>query len=131
GKNLDEFDEILHMPETYIVYRSFFDKIGITEEWRKVYYSLSPDEKDIAFEIIESNNFSDYHLNINNHKIIELLKHYSVKREDVRDVKTKDLNYKNTKHYFDKLIQEDNFKNLTLTYDFENEVAKVKRVASF
>jgi hypothetical protein len=31
---------------------------------------------------------------------------------------------------FDKLIKEDQFKDLTLTYDFEAEVAKIKRTAS-
>lgn len=130
GKDLTEFQEILHMPETYIVYRYFFEGLGMTDEWRKVYYSLTEKEKEFAFELIESNDFSDYQSKTKNKKILELLKHYTIKREDVKDVKEKDLNYKKTKHYFDRLIKEDQFKDLTLTYDFEAEVAKIKRTAS-
>jgi hypothetical protein len=130
GKDLTEFQEILHMPETYIVYRYFFEGLGMTDEWRKVYYSLTEKEKKFAFELIESNDFSDYQSKTKNKKILELLKHYTIKREDVKDVKEKDLNYKKTKHYFDRLIKEDQFKDLTLTYDFEAEVAKIKRTAS-
>lgn len=127
GKNLLEFQEILHMPETYIVYRYFFENLGITDQWRTVYYSLTENEREFAFEIIETNDFSNYESKTSNKKILELLKHYTVKRDDVRDIKEQDLDYKNTKHYFDKLIKEDQFKDLTLTYDFETEVVKTIR----
>jgi hypothetical protein len=44
----------------------------------------------------------------------------------VKEVKEKDLNYKKTKRCFDRLVKKDQFKDLTLTYDFEAEVAKIK-----
>ncbi|MCC7431146.1 hypothetical protein IT568_09910 [bacterium] len=119
GKNLAEFQEILHMPETYIVYRYFFDGLGMTGEWRKVYYSLTEKEKEFAFQLIESNNFPNYQAKTKNKKILALLKHYTIKREDVKDVKEKDLNYQKTKSYFNKLIEKDCFTNLTLAYEFE------------
>jgi hypothetical protein len=127
GKDLNEFQEILHMPETLIIYRHFFRDLGITDEWRNAYYLLNVSERKIAFELIESNEFNDWNKMTNNSKILQLLKFYNIKREDVKGVKEKDLNYKKTKHYFDKLIKEDQFKDLTLTYDFEAEVAKIKR----
>jgi hypothetical protein len=40
-------------------------------------------------------------------------------RKDVKEVKEKDLNYKKTKRCFDRLVKKDQFKDLTLTYDFE------------
>lgn len=83
-----------------------------------------------AYGLIKSNDFSNYQSKTKNKKILELLKHYTIKREDIKDVKEKDLNYKKTKHYFDRLIKENQFKDLTLTYDFEAEVAKIKRTAS-
>lgn len=83
-----------------------------------------------AYGLIKSNDFSNYQSKTKNKKILELLKHYTIKREDIKDVKEKDLNYKKTRHYFDRLIKEDQFKDLTLTYNFEAEVAKIKRTAS-
>ena len=119
GKNLEEFHELLHMPEAYIIYRHFFEGIGLTAEWRKLYRSLAEKEKKVAFKIIESNDFSDFHLKTTNKRIRQLLEHYTVKRSDVEG---SDHNYRNTKRYFDKLVHEDQFKELTITYDFEPEV---------
>lgn len=130
GKNFAEFQEILHMPESYIIYRYFFEGLGMTNEWREIYYSLTDNEKEIAFKLIESNDFSDYQSKTDNKKILELLKHYTIKRDHIKDIKEMDIDFKETKNYFDKLIKEDQFKELTLTYDFEAEVAKTKRVVN-
>lgn len=119
GRNMNEFFEILYMPETYIVYRHLFRDLGYTEMWRTLYYSLSDKERELTHSIVISNDFKNYLQLTDNPKILELLRHYTIKREDVNDVKSKDLNYSKMKQYFDKLIKDDQFKTLTLTYDFE------------
>lgn len=117
GKDIESYQELLYMPETYIVYRSFFEEIGITNEWRKVFYSLDEDEKECAFEVILSNDFKNYEQKTNNPKVLELLNHYTVRRDHIDDTE-----YRKLKQQFEKLIKEDQFKDLTLTYDHETEV---------
>lgn len=124
GKTLNEFNDILHMPEEYIIYRYFFEGKGFTAEWRQQYHSLDPVEKAIANEIIYSNEFTGYKLKTSNPKILALLKHYTIKKRQVGRIKLKDIKYKTTKKNFDKLIRQDKSINLTLTYDFEAEVTR-------
>jgi len=97
GKTLEEFHELLHMPETFIVYRSYFEDMGLTAEWRTSYRSLTEDEQEVAFKIIESNSFTDCYKFTNNKKILDLLSYYIIKREDVNEIKDKDVDYKQTK----------------------------------
>lgn len=127
GKDRNEFHEILHMPESYIVYRHFFEKIGLTNEWRKLYNSLNQEEKFEAFQIVETNDFSNYELTVTDSKILDFLKHYTIRKDDLSNLSVKDIDYQLTKHYFDKLIKNDHFKDLTITYDFEEEVIKRKQ----
>lgn len=118
GKDLKKFYEILYMPETYIVYRYFFEGIGVTKMWRETFNSLTNDEREVALPIIESNDFRNVNNITDNPKILELLRHYTIKREDVKE---KDTNFKQLKSQFQKLIKENQFIDLTLTYDFEAE----------
>ncbi|MEK7432941.1 MAG: hypothetical protein AABZ74_07405 [Cyanobacteriota bacterium] len=119
GKNINEFYKILYMPEAYIIYRYFFEEIGLKSQWENLYESLSNEEKEFSFRIIESNDFKDYISKTENDKILKFLKHYTITRDDVEITKEKDMDYYNTQKHFEKLIKEDRFKNLTLTYDFE------------
>jgi hypothetical protein len=119
GKNVDEYFELLYMPETYLIFRKLFDEdLGFTQEWRYLFSDqhLNEEEKELAKRIIEENDFSDFEQKTSNKKIHRLLNHYLVKREDVNKP---DEEYENTKHCFDRLIEEDQFVNLTLTYDWE------------
>ena len=125
GKDLNEFHEILYMPETYIIYRYFFEGIGLTEKWRQQFHLLTDEEKKTALPIIESNGFKEYHKITQNKNILGLLKHYTIKKEDVKEAQAK-MSYERTKRHFNKLIKEDQFKELTLTYDFEEEVVRKK-----
>jgi hypothetical protein len=129
GRNLQEFFEILHMPEEYIIYRYFFEGNGFTKAWRNVYNSLNLDERVAAEEIIRSNDFRDYHTKTNNPKILSLLRHYTIKKNEVGKIQLKDIQFKFTKKHFDKLIKNDISLNLTITYDFEAEVARKKHRA--
>jgi hypothetical protein len=120
GKNLEEFMMILLMPEAYIIYRSFFEKVGMTKKWKKTFNKLSESEKNEAISIITKNDFKNAEEYTTNKNILELLKHYSIRREDVEKVRLLDLDYTKTKKHFGNLIKNDVFKNLTLTYDYEN-----------
>lgn len=118
GEDINQFYEILYMPETYIVYRYFFEGIGLTDMWRQTFNSLTEKEREKVLPIIKSNDFRNISEVTTNKKLLELFRHYTIKRDDVRD---KDTNYKKLKTQFQKLIKEDKFIDLTLTYDFEDE----------
>jgi len=60
GETLEEFFEILYMPETYIIYRKLFEvELGLTPIWKKQFHSLNEQEKAEAKSIIEKNDFSN------------------------------------------------------------------------
>lgn len=118
GKDINQYYEILYMPETYIVYRYFFEEIGLTDMWRRTFNSLTQKEKEKALPIIESNDFRNFESHTTNKKLRELFRHYTIDRNDVRE---KDINHKQLKIQFQKLIKQDQFIDLTLTYDFEDE----------
>lgn len=120
GKNLDEFNDILYMPESYIIYRKLFEEhLGYTEIWKNDFKSLSEEEKLVAKPIIEDNDFSNYHQTIDNPKIIKLLNHYTITRNFSNSMLNRDDDYINLKRKFDKLIKTDNLLDLTLTYDHQ------------
>jgi len=124
GKNLNEFFEILYMPEEYIIYRNFFLENGFTDAWRTAYSFLERDERLIAEEIIRSNDFRNYHEKTENPGILALLRHYTIKKRDVGKFQLKDIQFISEKKMFEKLIKQDVSVNLTITYDFEDEIAK-------
>lgn len=81
GKNINEFYEILYMPETFIIYRERY-KSSLTEEWRKKFYSLNQEQLTEAKSIIESNNFADNIINsVSCDEIKNLLKYYLIERD--------------------------------------------------
>ncbi len=129
GKDLEEYFEILYMPETYIVYRYDFrddDKIGYTPLWQKEYREMRinyPEDWDIAKKIIHENQFTDDVLNEKTipHRVKYFLRHYTIQR---REIQRSDTEYRKLKAKFDKLIKEDQFIDLTLTYDFESLTAR-------
>ncbi len=120
GKNIEEYFEILYMPETYIIYRHIFRyKLAYTSIWRDEFYNLlNEEERGEAKEIIKTNNFQNLAERTSNQKIIHFLRHYTIQRGSIPK---NDPDYKKVKDEYDKLIKEDQFINLTLTYDFEDE----------
>lgn len=124
GKNLDEFREILYMPETYIVYRHLFRyKLGYTEIWEQEYRSLSPEDKFLAHQIIEKNVFTEEEVKkySPSEEVAIFLRHYTIPRGSIDK---SDAEYRKLKQQYDKLIKEDLFIDLTLTYDFESDKAR-------
>lgn len=118
GANIEEFFEILYMPETYIVYRYLFsNKLGYTDIWRDEFYNLlDENERNEAKGIIETNDFSAIDDYTDNPKIKHFLRHYLIQRGNIND---KDPEFVQLKRKYDKFIKENQFIDLTLTYDFE------------
>ena len=80
GKNLDEFRELLRMPETFIIYRHKYEE-NLTKLWREKFLSLDADERAELEEIIAANEFSDEKVSAATHeKVRDILKLYQVKR---------------------------------------------------
>lgn len=126
GNNLDEFFEILYMPETYIVYRSVFEtRLGYTEIWRNEYNVIRNSENwQEARRIIESNDFNNIEDITTNAAVRQFLRHYKIQRGSISNL---DNQYKTLKRKYDKLIRSDQFIDLTLTYDFETDQPGQKR----
>ena len=129
GKNLEEFHEILLMPETYIVYRYFFEDNGHTADWRMKLYALNSEERKIAEEIITRNDFTNIFIKTDNAKISDLLQHYTITRDRVKSIKVEDVEYKSQKRQTEKILLSDNLKVLTITPEYEDIAERKKKIA--
>lgn len=116
GKNIEEYYEILYMPEEYIIYRKYFEDNGCKAKWKNDLCNLSEEELNVARDIIHGNDFYEIERKTNNKRLLELLGHYTINYEQAQKVDHETNKVKST---FQKLIREDMFVDLTLTYDFE------------
>ena len=77
GRDINEFFNILWMPENFIVNR-FKYKENLTREWHEKFYSLSPDEMLEAKNFIALNDFKIINNNIKAPKVLEILEYYFI-----------------------------------------------------
>lgn len=122
GKNLEEYFELLYMPENYLIYRKLFENdLEYTKEWKYLFSekNLSFEEKNEAINIIEENDFTNLDEKTNNKKIRELLLHYTITTNEIENT---DTEYLSIKQKYDHLIKNDKFVDLTLTYDYERRI---------
>ncbi|KAA6318512.1 hypothetical protein EZS27_031490, partial [termite gut metagenome] len=87
GKDEKEYLELLLMPETYLIYRYFFEDKGNIEQWRNDLNSLSEKEKQQALDIVLANDFNRNQTD-KNQNINKFLIHYKTNRDCVSDLKT-------------------------------------------
>lgn len=77
GKDIEEYFDILMMPECYILYRKRFEENGQTERWHYQFKNLEKNQLSQFKKIVYSNNFNS------NEKlyrpVFEILKHYQLK----------------------------------------------------
>lgn len=118
GQDINQFFEILYMPEAYIIYRKKAEDLGYTRDWKRSFNQLSEEELLEAKAIIERNDFSGDMVSTGNPKIDYLLGHYNVSKDAILkgDTELKRLEAK-----YEKMCAEDKFLELTLTYDFNEE----------
>lgn len=82
GSNEEEFYKLLYMPEAMIIYRFYFEGIGMTEKWWNDFNSLTEEEMRIIKPIIEHNDFSDIGSQTDNANVLRVLQYYCITRED-------------------------------------------------
>lgn len=82
GRNDKEFEKLLIMPEAMIIYRFYFEEIGLTNKWWEHYSALSDTQKKQVNPIIYNNNFDGYEDTIKDPQCLEVLDYYRIKRED-------------------------------------------------
>jgi len=88
GKTVDEFLTLLWMPETYIMFRSKYEK-NEAEDWRNQFEKLSKQDKKILKQIIKD-DMIDYSIvkQKANSKVKRILKHYTVLQNRLKTKKT-------------------------------------------
>ena len=58
GRNQTEFEELIRMPEAFIIKRWDAELSGLTEKWRKAYSALSDADRVFVNSIVDTNVFS-------------------------------------------------------------------------
>jgi len=90
GENLEEYERILLMPETYILFRYFFEDSGYTENWWNEFESFESSEKEKIKTIIKNNDFKEFNkVGLKKQSIDFIEKHYLISREDIKNPKSK------------------------------------------
>ena len=97
GCNIDEFEKILWMPETFIIYRRKYDAklrerlagkytshsdddCDLANEWWQKFQNLTPKRKEKAKKIIALNKFDDENYSCRDKAVLEVLSYYKIKR---------------------------------------------------
>lgn len=85
GATEEEYMELLIMPETFIIFRFFFEQLGYTQSWRDAYNNLSEEEKSEILPLIFRNDFNQIELLTNKPRLLNVLKYYKNYRSDIAD----------------------------------------------
>ena len=97
GSNIDEYNRLLWMPETFIIYRRQYDKnlrdkladsytkkygieSDLANEWWDKFKSLNSKQLEEAKSIIALNKFKDGDYDCNNPQVEEVLSYYKITR---------------------------------------------------
>ena len=79
GETLEEFHDLLWMPEALIIHRQKYS--GIAQDWRRKFYALADSELAAAKEIIVQNKFSDADISAATGAVFDVLKFYQITRD--------------------------------------------------
>ena len=82
GADEQEFYKLLYMPEEMIIYRFYFEEIGMTDEWWQDFTSLTEEELRIVKPIIEHNDFNNIEEKTDNPNILRVLGYYCITKEE-------------------------------------------------
>ena len=83
GRSEEEFEELIRMPEAFIIKRWDAELSGHTEKWRQAYAKLNADERNLADRIIATNEFASAQWEKESNAVKDLLNFYLMKREDI------------------------------------------------
>ena len=81
----EEFYKLLYMPEAMIIYRLYFEKLGMTSRWWEDFKTLTESEKQIAKPIIEKNIFTNIESLTDNNNVLHVLQYYQISRKSVEE----------------------------------------------
>ena len=59
GKEEEDFNELLLMPEDFILFRLYHENNGDTQRWRTAFKKLTEEEKKQALQVIHASDFSN------------------------------------------------------------------------
>lgn len=85
GRNEEEYKELLIMPETFLLFRFFFEHLGYTQQWREAMSELTDAEREELYPIIFKNDFNHIDELTENEKFRHILKFYKNYRGDIAD----------------------------------------------
>lgn len=85
GRNEEEYMELLIMPETFLLFRFFFEHLGYTQQWREAMSELTDAEREELYPIIFKNDFNHIDELTENEKFRHILKFYKNYRGDIAD----------------------------------------------
>lgn len=83
GRSEDEFNELIKMPEAFIIKRWDAELSGLTEKWRDSYLKLNTDEKCFVEAILSTNEFSSDTWKHKSRNVKKFLDFYLIKRDDI------------------------------------------------
>ncbi len=101
GKNLIEFEKILFMPESYILYRSFFEDSGYTSNWWAEFNSFNSNDREVVMDIIKKNEFKEFNKASINSSIVDFINKYYF--ESQKEIKNSYYNLYKEKQEYDLL----------------------------
>ena len=90
GRNLDEFHDLLDLPEAFIIRRWDAEISGLKEEWLKARNAMSEDECKEAYDIVRRNIFNMDTINSQSPHVATFLSYYLIQREDIPKASEKD-----------------------------------------
>lgn len=82
GKTIDDFNQLLLMPEDYIIYRAANKDSGNTDEWWNSYEKL--EDKTLVNKIILSNSYRNLELNLLKKEEQDVLIHYIPIKKNIK-----------------------------------------------
>ena len=84
GTTPEEFIEILSMPDDFIRFRNFFDDIGLSKIWKKMYSQLSTENKNLLIKVLSEFSTDLIAVERNtNEQLNDILQLYTIKKNSV------------------------------------------------
>lgn len=83
GRNLKEFNDLLYMPEAFIINRLNAEIGGFKAKWLKARKAMSAKERACAEDIVRKNVFDADSIKNQPPHVADFLSHYLIRREDI------------------------------------------------
>jgi hypothetical protein len=117
GNTKNEYISILHMPEQYIMYRNTYEKSGLIKVWNEQFKALNKDDLKYIMPMLNDNNLNP-RIDEHPHHLQDFITHYII-NNDTKIFKENN-SYELVRNKYQRMIKDDVFLDLTLTYDYDN-----------